>query len=119
MSKVFEYLSHPETIREVLGQVYANKAAIDEALVRRIRQAALHPHAVDAFVSMFLSPRGERGLCAMAEDVSKKGIPICLIQGACERRSVLLLPLEAVRRNEGYLKSRTLFGLRNITNVAF
>ena len=63
-------------------QVYVDKAAIDESLVRRMSAVAGHPHAADAFLSMMLSPRGGAGLGKMAAAVSARGTPICLMHGA-------------------------------------
>eukprot|EP00892_Ulva_mutabilis_P005890 jgi/Ulvmu1/3673/UM017_0087.1 len=80
-STLFGYLSNPATISTFLRQVYVDKQAIDETLVRRMASAAGHPHAADAFLSMMLSPRGEQGLGKMAAAVAARGTPICLIHG--------------------------------------
>jgi hypothetical protein len=53
----WDNLRSPDNIRRILQLVYANPAAVDDALVTRIIQSTQHPRAIDAFTSIVLAPK--------------------------------------------------------------
>ena len=81
-ANAFSRLAAPDNVRALLRQVYADSGAIDAALVDKICAAARHPHAVDAFASIMLAPRGAREIGDMLADVTARGTPACMLHGA-------------------------------------
>jgi hypothetical protein len=65
------------------AQVYVDKSSIDDDLIAKITASAQHPHAIDAAVSMMMSPRGARELSVMVRDACARGTPVAMIHGAC------------------------------------
>jgi hypothetical protein len=65
------------------SQVYKDHSMIDPSCVERMCAACDHPHAAEAFLSIFLSPRGRVGMGVMARELAHKGIPLCQLHGAC------------------------------------
>ena len=53
----WDTLRNPSTIRALLGLVYTDKSALDDALVDAIVAPTCQPQAKEVFVSIFLSPR--------------------------------------------------------------
>jgi hypothetical protein len=56
---------------------------IDPATVKLMCAACDHPHAAEAFLSIFLSPRGQVGVGVMARELAARGMPMCLFHGSC------------------------------------
>jgi hypothetical protein len=50
-------LRNPATVRALLGLVYTDASALDDALVASILAPTRRPQAKEVFVSIFLSPR--------------------------------------------------------------
>jgi hypothetical protein len=62
----------------VLQLVYARHSAIDDQLVQCILEPTEHPQALDAFVSMVLSPAGA---LSFDEVLQRVECPVCLAYG--------------------------------------
>jgi hypothetical protein len=62
----------------VLQLVYARHSAIDDQLVQCILEPTEHPQALDAFVSMVLSPAGKLSFDDVLQRVE---CPVCLAYG--------------------------------------
>ena len=63
-------------------QVYKDHSMIDPSCVALMCAACDHPHAAEAFLSIFLSPRGKEGMGVMARLLAERGVPMCQMHGA-------------------------------------
>uniref|UniRef100_A0A383VJB4 AB hydrolase-1 domain-containing protein n=1 Tax=Tetradesmus obliquus TaxID=3088 RepID=A0A383VJB4_TETOB len=71
----WDIIRQPDSIRLVLQLVYARHSAIDDQLVDCILEPTQHPQALDAFVSMVLSPAGKLSFEQVLQRVE---CPVCL-----------------------------------------
>lgn len=62
-------------------QVYKDHSMIDPGCVELMCAACDHPHAAEAFLSIFLSPRGRVGVGVMVKELCEQGIPVCQMHG--------------------------------------
>jgi hypothetical protein len=74
----WDIIRQPDSIRLVLQLVYARHSAIDDQLVQCILEPTEHPQALDAFVSMVLSPAGKLSFEQVLQRVE---CPVCLAYG--------------------------------------
>eukprot|EP00879_Flechtneria_rotunda_P018963 GHRR01019907.1.p1 GENE.GHRR01019907.1~~GHRR01019907.1.p1 ORF type:complete len:440 (+),score=157.56 GHRR01019907.1:356-1675(+) len=74
----WDRIRQPESIRSLLQLVYANPAAVDDQLLTRILEATKHPAALDAFISILLSPRTELTFDEMLQALK---CPVCMAYG--------------------------------------
>jgi len=72
-------LRRPGTVRTLLGLVYADSRAVDDALVENILEPTRRAQAADVFVSIFLSPRAP---LSFDEMLDRRTCPVCMIYGA-------------------------------------
>lgn len=63
-------------------QVYKDPSMIDPSCVALMCAACDHPHAAEAFLSIFLSPRGKEGMGVMVRALAEQSVPMCQMHGA-------------------------------------
>jgi pimeloyl-ACP methyl ester carboxylesterase len=80
----WDQLRRPETVESLLGQVYSNPKAFasDTLTAPRILEATDHPGAVDAFVSIALSPKPQVDFDDALVSPPARRAPLLLLYGA-------------------------------------
>uniref|UniRef100_A0A0C9S9C3 TSA: Wollemia nobilis Ref_Wollemi_Transcript_1363_2663 transcribed RNA sequence n=1 Tax=Wollemia nobilis TaxID=56998 RepID=A0A0C9S9C3_9CONI len=78
---VWSKISEPESIKNVLKQVYADNSAVTDELLLRILEATEHPAAAASFVSIIFAPQGELSFNEILSRCREMNIPLCLIYG--------------------------------------
>lgn len=78
---LFSIMKNPSWIQEQLKLVYKDHSMIDPECVELMCAACDHPHAAEAFLSIFLSPRGRVGVGVMVKELCEQGIPVCQMHG--------------------------------------
>lgn len=76
-SALFERLKTRETLMNVLGAVYSNKASVDDELIEVIKKPADYPGALDVLVSVVTGPPGPNPM-SLIPNIS---IPILVLWG--------------------------------------
>lgn len=74
----WDLIRHPGTVRMALQLVYARQSAIDEQLVQCILEPTCHPQALEAFISMVLSPASQMSFDELLQRIQ---CPVCLAYG--------------------------------------
>lgn len=74
----FKHFKTQESVSNLIKLVYVNKTAADQALVKKIVEAAEHPRALDAFVSMWFTPKLKYSFDEMLDMVD---CPVALLYG--------------------------------------
>ena len=88
-------LRSPATVRTLLGLVYTDSSALDDALVASILAPTARSQARDVFVSIFLSPRTPLSFNDMLDRLS---CPVSLVYGRDDPWVVPLWGQRAMRR---------------------
>ncbi|KAL2329310.1 hypothetical protein Fmac_022737 [Flemingia macrophylla] len=78
---VWEKISDPATIVEVLNQVYAEDSTNIESVFSRITETTRHPAAAAAFASIMFAPQAELSFSEALSRCRKNNVPICLMYG--------------------------------------
>ncbi|XP_020214939.1 pheophytinase, chloroplastic [Cajanus cajan] len=78
---VWEKISDPTSIAEVLNQVYAERSTNVESVFSRIIETTRHPAAAAAFASIMFAPQAELSFSEALSRCRKNNVPICLMYG--------------------------------------
>lgn len=78
---VWQKISDPKTIAEVLKQVYADHSTNVDDVFTRIVETTQHPAAAASFASIMFAPRGRLSFSETLSISKLNNIPICLIYG--------------------------------------
>ncbi|XP_059649144.1 pheophytinase, chloroplastic [Cornus florida] len=78
---VWQKISDPRSIREVLKQVYADHSTKVDKVFSRILEITQHPAAAASFASMMFAPQGELSFKEALSRCQMNSIPICLMYG--------------------------------------
>ncbi|KAH9315768.1 hypothetical protein KI387_024395, partial [Taxus chinensis] len=78
---IWSKIREPESIKNVLKQVYADHSAITDELLLRILEATEHPAAAASFASIIFAPKGELSFNEILSRCRELNIPICLVYG--------------------------------------
>ncbi|GAV80138.1 Abhydrolase_6 domain-containing protein [Cephalotus follicularis] len=78
---VWQKISDPESIAEVLKQVYADHSTNVDKVFSRILEITQHPAAAASFASIMLAPRGQLSFGDALSRCKLNNIPICLMYG--------------------------------------
>ncbi|CAL5403840.1 unnamed protein product [Camellia sinensis] len=77
----WQKISDPESIAEVLKQVYADHSTEVDKVFSCIHETAQHPAAVASFVSIMFAPRGQLSFWEALSRCQVNDVPICLMYG--------------------------------------
>ncbi|XP_068663377.1 pheophytinase, chloroplastic [Aristolochia californica] len=78
---VWQKISDPKSIHEILKQVYADHSTKVDKVFLRILDTAQHPAAAASFASIMFAPKGELSFEEALSRCQMENIPICLIYG--------------------------------------
>ncbi|CAJ1934189.1 unnamed protein product [Sphenostylis stenocarpa] len=78
---VWEKISDPASIAEILNQVYADHSRNVDNLISRIIETTRHPAAAAAFASIMFAPQAELSFNQSLSRCRKNNVPICLMYG--------------------------------------
>ncbi|KAL5129631.1 Pheophytinase, chloroplastic [Glycine soja] len=78
---VWEKISDPASIAEVLNQVYAENSTNVDSVFSRIIETTRHPAAAAAFASIMFAPQAELSFSEALSRCQKSNVPICLMYG--------------------------------------
>ncbi|KAJ3681057.1 hypothetical protein LUZ60_015546 [Juncus effusus] len=78
---VWEKISDPESISEVLKQVYADHSTDVDKVFARIIETTRHPAAPASFASIMFAPRAQLSFQETLSMCEVQGTPICLMYG--------------------------------------
>ncbi|KAK7404260.1 hypothetical protein VNO78_05007 [Psophocarpus tetragonolobus] len=78
---VWEKISDPASIAEVLNQVYAENSTNVESVFSQIIETTRHPAAAAAFASIMFAPQAELSFSEALCRCGKNNVPICLMYG--------------------------------------
>ncbi|ESR52172.1 hypothetical protein CICLE_v10031731mg [Citrus x clementina] len=78
---IWQKISDPESIAEVLKQVYADHATNVDTVFTRILETTQHPAAAASFASIMFAPQGNLSFREALSRCQMNGVPICLIYG--------------------------------------
>ncbi|CAL5400808.1 unnamed protein product [Camellia sinensis] len=78
---VWQKISDPGSIAEVLKQVYADHSTKVDKVFSRILETAQHPAAAASFVSIMCAPRGQLSFWEALSRCQANDVPICLMYG--------------------------------------
>ncbi|WOK95544.1 pheophytinase, chloroplastic [Canna indica] len=78
---VWQKISDPNSIQEILKQVYADHSTKVDRVFSRIVEITQHPAAAASFASIMFAPRGELSFQEALSRCQLQGIPICLMYG--------------------------------------
>ncbi|CAL5371033.1 unnamed protein product [Camellia sinensis] len=77
----WQKISDPESIAEVLKQVYADHSTEVDKVFSCIHETAQHPAAAASFVSIMFAPRGQLSFWEALSRCQVNDVPICLMYG--------------------------------------
>ncbi|KAI4384649.1 hypothetical protein MLD38_002770 [Melastoma candidum] len=78
---VWEKISDPKSIAEVLRQVYADHTINVDKVFSRILETTQHPAAAASFASIMFAPQGELSFGDSLSMCKINNVPICLVYG--------------------------------------
>ncbi|KAI3425599.1 AB hydrolase-1 domain-containing protein [Psidium guajava] len=78
---VWQKISDPSSIAEVLKQVYADHSTNVDKVFSRILETAEHPAAAASFASIMFAPQGQLSFNEALSGCRKNNIPVCLMYG--------------------------------------
>lgn len=78
---VWQKISDPRSIREVLKQVYADHSTKIDEVFSRILETTEHPAAAASFASIMFAPRGQLSFQESLTRCQMNSVPICLMYG--------------------------------------
>ncbi|URE33311.1 alpha/beta hydrolase fold [Musa troglodytarum] len=78
---VWEKISDPSSIQEVLKQVYADHSINVDKVFSHIIEITQHPAAAASFASIMFAPRGQLSFQEALSRCQVEGVPICLMYG--------------------------------------
>ncbi|KAF7836113.1 pheophytinase, chloroplastic [Senna tora] len=78
---VWEKISDPKSIAEVLNQVYADRSTNVDNVFSRIIETTRHPAAAASFASIMFAPQGELSFDDTLSRCRANNVPICLMYG--------------------------------------
>ncbi|KAF6151096.1 hypothetical protein GIB67_042431 [Kingdonia uniflora] len=78
---VWEKISDPESIAEVLKQVYADHSTNIDKVFSRILETTEHPAAAASFASIMFAPKGQLSFSEALSRCHTENVPICLMYG--------------------------------------
>ncbi|XVF33684.1 hypothetical protein REPUB_Repub17cG0189400 [Reevesia pubescens] len=78
---VWQKISDPESIADVLRQVYADHSINVDKVFSRILETTQHPAAAASFASIMFAPQGELSFREALSRCHMNEVPICLIYG--------------------------------------
>ncbi|KAG0480415.1 hypothetical protein HPP92_010988 [Vanilla planifolia] len=78
---LWQKISEPCNIEEILKQVYADHSTKVDTVFSRIIDISQHPAAAAAFASIMFAPRGELSFQEALTRCEVQNVPICLIYG--------------------------------------
>ncbi|KAK7323425.1 hypothetical protein VNO77_26897 [Canavalia gladiata] len=78
---VWEKISDPKSIAEVLSQVYADHSTNVDNVFSRIVETTRHPAAAASFASIMFAPQGELSFSETLSRCRANCVPICLMYG--------------------------------------
>ncbi|KAK8614422.1 hypothetical protein V6N13_122778 [Hibiscus sabdariffa] len=78
---VWQKISDPESIADVLRQVYADHSINVDKVFSRILETTQHPAAAASFASIMLAPQGEMSFREALSRCHMNNVPICLVYG--------------------------------------
>ncbi|KAK1293394.1 hypothetical protein QJS10_CPB17g01749 [Acorus calamus] len=78
---VWEKISDPESIYEVLKQVYADHSTKVDKVFTRIIEITQHPAAAASFASIMFAPRAQLSFEETLSRCRSQDVPICLVYG--------------------------------------
>ncbi|CAN1190505.1 Pheophytinase, chloroplastic [Linum perenne] len=81
MQFLWQKISDPRSIAEVLKQVYADHSTDVDKVFSRIVEITEHPAAAASFTSIMFAPRGELSFSEALSRCKASEIPICLVYG--------------------------------------
>ncbi|KAG4386982.1 hypothetical protein AAZX31_11G146800 [Glycine max] len=78
---LWEKISDPKSIAEVLSQVYADHSTNVDNVFSRIVETTRHPAAAASFASIMFAPQGELSFNETLSRCRANNVPICLMYG--------------------------------------
>lgn len=78
---VWQKISDPSSIEEILKQVYADHSTNVDKVFSRIIETTQHPAAAASFASIMFAPKGELSFQEALSRCGLQNIPICLMYG--------------------------------------
>ncbi|KAJ7949254.1 Pheophytinase, chloroplastic [Quillaja saponaria] len=78
---IWQKISDPRSIAEVLKQVYADHSTKVDNVFSRIIETTQHPAAAASFASIMLAPQGQLSFRESLSRCQENNIPICLMYG--------------------------------------
>ncbi|GKV12671.1 hypothetical protein SLEP1_g23794 [Rubroshorea leprosula] len=78
---VWQKISDPENIVEILRQVYADHSTNVDKVFSRILETTQHPAAAASFASIMFAPRGELSFREALSRCHMNNVPLCLMYG--------------------------------------
>ncbi|GMH04399.1 hypothetical protein Nepgr_006238 [Nepenthes gracilis] len=78
---VWQKISDPRSIADVLKQVYADHSTNIDKIFSRILETTEHPAAAAAFASIMFAPTGQLSFRESLTRCREKNVPICLMYG--------------------------------------
>nr|AKA88529.1 pheophytinase [Litchi chinensis] len=78
---VWQKISDPESIAEVLKQVYADHTTNVDIVFSRILETTQHPAAAASFASIMFAPQGQLSFREALSRCKTNDVPICLMYG--------------------------------------
>ncbi|XP_021736483.1 pheophytinase, chloroplastic-like [Chenopodium quinoa] len=81
MDIVWQKMSDPETIAELLRQVYADHSTDVDKVFSQIVETTEHPAAAAAFASIMCAPTGQLSFDESLSRCRERNVPVCLVYG--------------------------------------
>ncbi|KAK4476631.1 hypothetical protein RD792_015791 [Penstemon davidsonii] len=78
---LWQKISDPTSIAEILKQVYADHTTKVDQVFSRIIETTQHPAAAASFASIMFAPRGQLSFTEALSRCQMNNIPICLVYG--------------------------------------
>ncbi|KAI0511739.1 hypothetical protein KFK09_012371 [Dendrobium nobile] len=78
---VWQKISEPSNIKEILKQVYADHSTKVDKVFSRILEIVQHPAAAASFASIMFAPRGQLSFQEALTRCDLQNVPICLMYG--------------------------------------
>ncbi|XP_061344889.1 pheophytinase, chloroplastic-like [Gastrolobium bilobum] len=78
---LWEKISDPKSIAQVLNQVYADHSTNVDNVFSRIVETTRHPAAAASFASIMFAPQGELSFSETLSRCRTNNVPICLMYG--------------------------------------
>ncbi|KAK4748945.1 hypothetical protein SAY87_015531 [Trapa incisa] len=78
---LWQKISDPESIAEVLKQVYADHSTNVDKVFARILETTEHPAAAASFASIMFAPQGNLSFKQALSQCQEQDVPVCLVYG--------------------------------------